>query len=167
LKTPTTRGFYGPISIKRVQRLSEETRGILDGMERITFYLDDLYPKGSWGRDNEWWWLAKDGPAIIAFSGMVRSSAEPTTAYLCRCGVLKPWRGRGLQGRMLKARERHARKLGFKWLVADTAHPTSIASSNNLIKNGFRLYDPPFYWGTEGALYWRKRLRQGPSNEQE
>jgi GNAT superfamily N-acetyltransferase len=103
-----------------------------------------------------WWWIVFDGELPVAFAGLTRSQAAPESGYLCRAGVLPSYRGRGLQSRLLKARERKARQLGLDALVTDTFD--NPPSSNNLIRAGFRLCNPPFPYGALGTNYWRKPL---------
>jgi GNAT superfamily N-acetyltransferase len=82
----------------------------------------------------------------------------PGTGYLCRAGVLESHRGRGLQKRLIRVRERKARKLGWTHVVTDTYE--NPASANSLIKCGFRSYLPRNPWGAKGVAYWIKRLRK-------
>lgn len=103
-----------------------------------------------------WWWVALDGDLPVAFAGLVPSRQVPDAGYLCRAGVLPSHRGRGLQKRLLRARERKAKKLHLVALVSDTYD--NPPSSNNLIAAGFRQYEPPLRYGAVGTNYWRKPL---------
>lgn len=105
-----------------------------------------------------YWWIAYDGPIPVAFCGMYRVSSKSLTGYLCRSGVLKAYRGNGLQKRLIRVRERKARKLGWTHTVTDTYN--NPASANNLIACGFRNYIPRSPWGAEGVVYWIKRLKK-------
>ena len=102
------------------------------------------------------WWVAFDGDLPVAFAGLTQSQSVPGAAYLCRAGVLPSHRGRGLQRRLLEARERKARKLGFTVLVTDTFD--NPHSSNNLIRSGYRMHIPAVRYGATGTCYWRKPL---------
>jgi phage terminase large subunit len=42
----------------------------------------------------------------------------------------------------------------FRGMHSDTTD--NIASANNFIKSGYRLYQPQFPWGWPHTLYWRK-----------
>jgi GNAT superfamily N-acetyltransferase len=102
------------------------------------------------------WWIAYDEGAPVAFGGLTQSSQYSDVGYLCRSGVLPSHQGRGLQKRLIKARERKARKLGWNWLRTDTHD--NPASSNSLISCGFRLYQPYRPWAFKHSLYFRKKL---------
>lgn len=102
------------------------------------------------------WWVAYDGDQPVAFAGLAPSKSTPGAGYLCRAGVLPSHRGQGLQRRLLEARERKARALSMPALVTDTFD--NPHSSNNLIKAGFRMYEPQAPYGRLGTCYWRKPL---------
>lgn len=103
------------------------------------------------------WWLAEDPEgAAVGFAGLTVSLREGG-AYLCRAGVLKDHRGHGLQRRLIKVREKFARQCDLNFMVTDTVEG-NYHSANNLIEEGFRLYDPLTPWGSVGSLYWRKEL---------
>jgi GNAT superfamily N-acetyltransferase len=103
-----------------------------------------------------WWWLAYADDLAVAFAGFQASAREPTLGYLCRSGVVKPHRGHGLQLRLIKVRENKARKLGMTGMVTDTYD--NPASSNSLIRAGYKLYRPQFPWAFKEGLYWQKDL---------
>lgn len=103
-----------------------------------------------------WWWLATDDGHPLGFAGLVQSSQWSDTGYLCRAGVLEKARGNGLQKRLIQARERKARALGWKWLVTDTYE--NPASANSLISCGFRMFKPSNPWGADGVCYWKKAI---------
>jgi len=103
------------------------------------------------------WWIAytEEGKPV-AFAGLVRSSAWVDCGYLCRAGVMREFRGKGLQKRLVQVREQQAKKLNWNWLITDTYR--NPASSNSLISCGFKLYDPTVPWSFKYALYWRKKI---------
>lgn len=103
------------------------------------------------------WWIAYEGELPVGFGGVVQSASWGDCGYLCRSGVIRSHRGQGIQKRLLRVREGKARRLGWNWLITDTA-PWNFASSNSLIATGFRLYQPAKPWGVDGALYWRKKI---------
>lgn len=116
----------------------------------------DKFPQWSLGA----WWVAEDRHGrAVAFAGLQPSIRWSNTMYLVRAGVLPEFRGRGLQKRLLLARERYARSVGAEWLITSTYLNT--ASANSLIARGFRLYEPEIPWGADGTLYWRKELLRG------
>jgi GNAT superfamily N-acetyltransferase len=109
--------------------------------------------------DKGYWWLCYfEGDTPVAFAGLEPSDVYLQTGYLCRSGVLEAHRGKGLQVRLLRARERKARRLGWVLLRTDTTD--NPPSSNSLINAGFRLFEPKFPWGPSNTtLYWRKHLQ--------
>jgi GNAT superfamily N-acetyltransferase len=104
-----------------------------------------------------YWWIAYDGEMPIGFAGLVQSSRWYDTGYLCRSGVLRSHRGKGLQKRLLRVREMKARRLGWNWLISDTYQ--NPPSANSLIKCGFQTFTPSRPWSFDAAIYWRKKLR--------
>jgi GNAT superfamily N-acetyltransferase len=104
------------------------------------------------------WWLVypagEQDP--IAFAGIVKSSYGPGYAYFKRMGVLPGHRGHGLQRRLIRVRERWARKEGFHTIITDTCENSQ--SANNLVRCGFKLFDPPVGWGLKGSIYFRKSV---------
>jgi GNAT superfamily N-acetyltransferase len=102
------------------------------------------------------WWLTFDGDKAVAFAASRPSYQWGDTTYLSRCGVLASHRGKGLQRRLIRVREKHARAAGKRWLISDTR--TNPHSANNLIRAGFTMYEPGSPWSFKDALYWKKRL---------
>lgn len=100
------------------------------------------------------WWLAYFDETPIAFAGLKESASEPGALYLVRSGVLKDHRGNGLHMRLIRVRERWARKHGWRKLRTDTTD--NHRSANNLIRAGFRIFVPELLWGFQHTIYWRK-----------
>jgi phage terminase large subunit len=63
----------------------------------------------------------------------------------------------GLQLRLMRALESHARRIGWDAVVSDTTD--NLASANNFIRAGYRLYKPACPWAWPNTLYWRKSIR--------
>jgi GNAT superfamily N-acetyltransferase len=104
-----------------------------------------------------YWWIVYDAQNFpCAFAGLVRSSRWTDCGYLCRAGVLPSHRGHGLQKKLIRARVRQAKAIGWNWLITDTYQ--NPASSNSLITTGFKLFEPTKPWGATQTLYWRKKL---------
>lgn len=103
-----------------------------------------------------WWWIVYDGPLPVGFCGLYQSVKWRDAGYLCRSGVMPEYRGRGLQKRLIRLRERKAREAGMTWLVTDTYE--NPPSSNSLIACGYKTYQPETPWGADGVTYWRKSL---------
>jgi GNAT superfamily N-acetyltransferase len=101
-------------------------------------------------------WAAYDNARIIAFCGLDLLPDEGA-AFLCRAWVRPDRRGRGLQHRMIRLRERYARSIGVERLITYTAYG-NCPSANSLIKCGFKMYNPANPWGLPQANYWYKVL---------
>lgn len=143
-----------PIVIRRLApRAFPEHRRTLAELQEDILPLDDPADT-SLGH----WWVAYEGSLPVAFCGLHPSQRESNTGYLCRAGVVESRRGHRLQRRLIGARERFARRLGYTALVTDTI-PGNPASSNNLIASGFRMFTPDIQWATEWSCYWRKTLQ--------
>lgn len=106
--------------------------------------------------DTGWWWIAKNDGFPVAFAGMVPSKQWSDTVYLCRAGVMPSAQGHGLQKRLIAARIRYARKLGYRWAITDTTD--NPASANSLISAGFKMFKPSKPWGFDHTSYWRLKL---------
>jgi len=140
------------IRIERVDAKKEGTIAVLRRLQLATLEGDRPYDVRC-GH----WWIAYDGDMPIGFTGVSQSVQWMDTGYLCRAGVLRSHRGKGVQKRLIRVRERKARQLGWAWLVTDTYQ--NPASSNSLISCGYRMFEPSKPWSFKGALYWRKKVQ--------
>lgn len=96
-----------------------------------------------------YWWVVYWGKMPVAYCGM---DISWTSSYLCRAGVLKAARGKGLQKRLIRVRERMARKLGFKRMTTYT-HKTNKYSLANLTSLGYKKFKPTKPWGDPPSQY--------------
>jgi GNAT superfamily N-acetyltransferase len=103
-----------------------------------------------------WWWIVFDEGEPVGFAGLHRSNKFGDTGYLCRSGVMSKYRGKGLQKRLIRVRERRARQERMVWLISDTYE--NPPSTNNLIACGYKTYIPREPWGADGVTYWVKRV---------
>jgi GNAT superfamily N-acetyltransferase len=126
---------------------------MLADLHRLTFFDSAPVPEFDLG----YWWLAFDDAVPIAFGGLIPSRRARNAGYPNRVGVLSEHRGRCLQLRLMRATESRARHLGWSAVVSDTTE--NLASANNFIRAGYRLYQPPYPWGWPNTLYWRKSLK--------
>lgn len=106
------------------------------------------------------WWIVYDGKKPVGYAGMWQSVRAQATGYLCRAGVLPEARGKGLQKRLARAREKEAKRKGWVAIITDT-HPRNVQSINNLIACGFRAYKPSADWSFDHFCYWRKIIEHG------
>ena len=107
--------------------------------------------------DEGYWWLAwADDGRLAGFCSLHPSRRWRDTGYLSRAGVLLHYQGYGLQKRLIKVRERFAKRLGWLWLVSDTT--LNPPSANSLISCGFKTYTPSYPYMAPESIYWRKRI---------
>ena len=126
----------------------------------LTFLQKKILPEDiPYKTDRGHWWIAyaEDGKPV-GFAGIVRSTRWTDTGYLCRAGVLDGFTGHGLQKRLIDARLRQAKKLGWNWCITDTTD--NPASSNSLISCGFKIYTPSNPWSFKNAIYWKCKVNQ-------
>jgi GNAT superfamily N-acetyltransferase len=141
-----------PYSIRLVNHTDPKTRKLLCALQTSCLPGDTVYET-----TNGWWYVAYDENMVpVGFAGVVPSLRWGDCGYLCRAGVLPSHRGHGLQKKLIRARVKKARQLGWNWLVTDTYE--NPASSNSLISTGFKLFDPTKPWGANKTLYWRLKL---------
>jgi GNAT superfamily N-acetyltransferase len=140
------------LKIKKVDTRDADIAKTLSYLQKKCLPGDDLFDITT----GHWWVVYEDNMLPIGFAGMVRSFSWYDCGYLCRSGIVKEWRGKGLQKKLISIREKQAKKLGWNWLISDTTD--NPASSNSLINRGFKLYDPSRPWGFKNTLYWRKQL---------
>lgn len=135
--------------IKRVN-LNQKSQEDLEWLDRLSFPADTPYPKS--GAE---WWIAYDDSTCVGFAGLKNVGHE--TAFLCRVGVIKAYRGQGIQKKLIRVRESWAKRKGFRYIITYVA-AHNLKSANSLIACGYRLYNPQSPYGIEGALYFRKEL---------
>jgi hypothetical protein len=106
---------------------------------------------------NKYWWLVFEGRFPVAFAGL--ALYYPTRGFLIRAGVLPSARGNKLQQRLIRVRDRAAKRFG---LVRNVTYTDSVGlsgtkSSNNLIECGYRLFKPE-QEEEPGWLWWFKDI---------
>jgi hypothetical protein len=136
--------------IERVIGQDDEIADTLADLHRLTFFDGASIPAFDWGH----WWLAYHETIPVAFAGVIPSTRATSAGYLSRVGVLKRHCGRRLQLRLMRALESRARLNGWRAVVSDTTD--NLASANNFIRAGYRLYQPQTPWAWPNTLYWRK-----------
>jgi GNAT superfamily N-acetyltransferase len=136
--------------IHEVDGHDEEIAETLGDLHRLTFFNGAPLPAFDWGH----WWLAYHETTPVAFAGLVPSTRARNSGYFSRVGVLKEHCGNGLQLRLTRAVEKRARHNGWSSVISDTTE--NIASANNFIRAGYRLYRPRMPWAWPNTLYWRK-----------
>lgn len=102
-------------------------------------------------------WLASEDGSPIAFASLTEYPDQPDTAFLSLSGVIPSARGKGLQKKLIKKREALCKKLG-KTRIISYASYDNIYSANNLIRCGYRLYQPEWEWAVKHAYYFQKKI---------
>lgn len=147
--TTTIRLVHAPLDKLRI-----EVKRALQWMDREIFRADSHLE----GKDIQkaWWWIAYTNEDIpVGFAGLEYAYAD--RGRLCLAGVM-PWaRGKGLQRRLIRVRERRARMLGWKRLLTYTT-TTNTPSANNLIRCGYLLWEPEGIRQTSGFIHWYRDL---------
>jgi ribosomal protein S18 acetylase RimI-like enzyme len=133
--------------------MTTKLRKTLADLHRLTFFDGASIP----GFDHGHWWLAYRETVPMAFAGVVPSTHVHNAGYFCRVGVLRKYHGSGLQLRLMRALESRARYNGWNSVVSDTTD--NLASANNFIRAGYRLYQPQAPWAWPNSLYWRKSIK--------
>lgn len=141
----------GTIRVRRVDASDPATAALLHWLQLATLPSDEPVPC-----TEAYWWVAYVDDAPAGFAGVRASAQFGDCGYLCRAGVLPPHRGRGIQKRLLRAREQYARRRGWRWLLSDTCD--NPASANSLASAGYRMYQPSAPWALPRSLYWRKKI---------
>jgi hypothetical protein len=139
--------------IREVDGHEEEIADTLADLHRLTFFDGASIPEFDQGH----WWLAFHETIPVGFAGVVPSTRAYNAGYFCRVGVLKKHCGNALQLRLMRALESRARHNGWCCIVSDTTD--NLASANNFIRAGYRLYQPQYPWAWPNTLYWRKSIR--------
>jgi hypothetical protein len=101
-----------------------------------------------------WWAARRPNGFPVAFAGLKRRGF---VWELVRAGVAPEARGEGLQLRLIRAREAFVARAGGGLVTTYTA-AHGLASANNLIRAGYRLYRPREAWGLPGSLYFSRRV---------
>lgn len=138
--------------VREVDGQDEDIADTLAELHRLTFFDSASLPEFDHGH----WWLAFQAGRPVAFAGVVPSTHVHNAGYFSRVGVLKRHCGRALQLRLMRAMEARARHNGWNCVVSDTTD--NLASANNFIRAGYRLYLPTVPWAWPNTLYWRKFL---------
>lgn len=138
--------------IREIDGHDDEVADTLADLHRLTFFNGASVPDFDRGH----WWLAFHETAPIGFAGVIPATRALNAGYFCRVGVLKKHCGNTLQLRFMRAVEARARRNGWSSIVSDTTD--NLASANNFIRAGYRLYQPPCPWAWPHSLYWRKSI---------
>lgn len=138
--------------IREVDGQDEDVADTLTELHQQSFLDSAAVPEFGQGH----WWLVCCEKKPVAFAGMVPSTHIGDAGHFCRVGVLREHWGRGLQLRLMRALEGCARRNSWHSIVSDTTD--NLASANNFIRAGYRLFEPEAPWAWPHTLYWRKAI---------
>lgn len=116
-----------------------------------------IFPSDSWVSfdDHTAGWIARCEGKLAGFCVARKLKQEPYV-FLERAGVFKKYSGLGLQRQMINVRVRWAKRIGARGCLTYAKH-SNHQSIANLIRTGFRLYEPSYKWGDD-ALYFYKHF---------
>jgi GNAT superfamily N-acetyltransferase len=115
-----------------------------------------FYECGNEFKKNRDWWVIVEDNQIVAYCGCLYSTTENICIFV-RAWVYEPYRGKGLQRRMIATRIQEAKKNKRSQVITYTLTDNPI-SANNLIKRGFRIYEPQHKWVGKGVIYFIKSV---------
>ena len=139
--------------IREVDGFDDDVADVLRDLHRLTFFEAAPMPDFDLGH---WWLVSWDDGMPVAFAGLAPSTHIRNAGYFCRVGVLPSHRGSSLQLRLMRRMECRTRRNGWRCVVSDTTN--NMASANNFIRGGYRLFQPRYPWGWTNTLYWRKQF---------
>ena len=139
--------------------LNEKNLNVLNYLEQICFPETKNGSTIIRNKKLAHWWIAYDNNNEPKAFGGAKIQKHNKGVYLCLSGVLPEARGQGIQKKLIQARIKWARKQNVPAVHTYTA-PFNLASSNNLISCGFKLFEPNTKWGLKDSLYWVKYLNK-------
>lgn len=98
------------------------------------------------------WWLLRRGDEVAGFCG-IRHIPALNYGFLCRAAIRDKFQGCGQQKVMIRRRLAYAKQHGWLKVITYTL-PDNYPSANNLIRCGFKLYEPQLKWAGKDCLYW-------------
>jgi len=130
---------------------------ICDDIELVKKMHEIIFPTDDWYENKTAVsWIIWCGGSPVGFCML--SVLDNQFGFLARAGVIKEFRGCGLQQRLIKVREQYLKKNGFTKVITYTKM-SNITSSRNLQKCGYWLYLPEYEYADKDCLYWYKDLK--------
>ena len=130
-------------------------KSLIDYLQRRWFPGDRVFT----GESADWVVRADDGNLVGFCMLAVDYMGRPDVAFLARAAVAPDARGHNLHVRMLRTRERYARRVGITRIYTYTS-PRNIKSNVNLQRASYTLYEPPTLYVGKKWLYWQKHLKK-------
>jgi len=129
---------------------------IVEALHHFIFPYDEY--KETPDKLNVYWQVRTVGRHMnfpVAFASA--RCCEPGVVFLSSCGVLPSARGFRLQRRLIRARIAWARSHGYERAITYTTWD-NVPSARNLLREGFELYTPSWWWADTGCLYFTRAL---------
>tara|TARA_R110000868_G_scaffold140573_2_gene356331 strand:+ start:292 stop:804 length:513 start_codon:yes stop_codon:yes gene_type:complete len=145
----------GPSKIT-VRRISKGELYLVRGLDHTIFGVDGCEAEEEEYSESKWW-LAYDGDTAIGFSGALVYAGK-WAIQLQRTGILRPYRGKGLQKRFIRTRLAYAKRLSVGHAHTYCAD-WNLASANSLISCGFKLYVPEWAYAGNDVFYFIKAIK--------
>ena len=125
-------------------------------VDKVIEIFFTISPEDDWpGRETSLYWILydKDKPCGVS----IATPIDKNVLYAAFGGLTRSARGKKLHRRLIAVRERYGRANGFTKLITYTL-TTNGPSIYNLLKNGYKIYDPQNpYQGTD-VVYFIKDL---------
>lgn len=145
-----------------IRRATADDADVLEEMDRHCFPGDHPYGLFRWDRGV--CWIAVEGDRNHHYTeprpqGYI--AAHPMARgrwFFSRVGVMPAARGAGLQRRLMAVLERYGRRQGWRELVTYTAGFNGY-STENILRCGWRTYEPRRSYVGWDVVHLRKRLR--------
>lgn len=102
-------------------------------------------------------WIARDKCAGEPIGFCSVSDFGEGILFLSRSGLLRKYRGRGIQRRFIKLRERFASRNDFEKIITYTLKD-NYSSMASLIKSGYKVYNPEYNYVGDNVIYFIKEL---------
>ena len=77
--------------------------------------------------------------------------------FLSRAGLLREYRGRGIQRKFIRVRESFAKRNGYEVIITYT-YKDNYQSMASLIKNGYKVYEPEYDYAGPDFIYFMKEI---------
>lgn len=131
----------------------------LDDPEDVRELYELALPGCSMPGDDHQWWIARAEDGTVA--GFCSAVYRPEQGYvfLSSAAVAAAFQGIGLQRRLIRVRVRWARRMGAKQVLTYTVLK-NYPSMQNLLRCGFRFWEPPEGWAWVGpnVHYFRREF---------
>lgn len=106
---------------------------------------------------NTYHWIARDNETGKPIGFCSCSDIGHGTIFLSRAGVLRKYRGRGLQKKFIQIRERFC-KYNEKTTIITYVSEDNYPSFVNLIKMNYKIYIPEWQYAGQGFFYFKKSV---------